>query len=366
MAKAAPLHPREAERLAALDSYEILDTGPSEGFDRLTRLASALIGTPIATVALIDGQRQWFKSKVGVDGSETPREDAFCAHAILGDEVMVVEDASLDARFADNPLVTGDPNIRFYAGAPLVTKEGLPLGTLCVIDSIARTLTPHNRRVLQDLAAMAADEMELHKNLRLLHARKRELEKSQEGLRAANRKLESMAATDGLTGIANRRAFDAACARELRRAARKRTPVSLLLLDADNFKKYNDRYGHQAGDAVLQAVAGALRQAEKRPADLSARYGGEEFAVLLPDTDARGALRVGESVRMAIAALGIAHEANPAGVVTVSVGIATLVPKPGETQLALTQPADAALYRAKELGRNRCVAAQSPHASQAA
>src|SRR6185436_13508013 len=192
---------------------------------------------------------------------ETPREDAFCAHAILGNDVMVVEDASKDKRFFDNPLVVGDPNIRFYAGAPLVTREGMELGTLCVIDSQPRKLAPEQKRLLKDLAAMAVDEMELHKNLKQLHKRQAELEKMQDGLRVANRKLESLAATDSLTGIANRRALDMALVREVRRGARKRSPVSFLLIDADHFKKYNDLYGHQAGDACLQTIGEVLRDA---------------------------------------------------------------------------------------------------------
>jgi diguanylate cyclase (GGDEF)-like protein len=350
MAKPAALPANEKERLAALDSYEILDTGADAGFDRLTRLASALLDAPIAAVTLVDEQRQWFKSRVGLDVCGGPRGHAFCAHAILGDDVMVVEDATKDDRFRDNPLVTGDPNIRFYAGAPLINRDGFELGTLCVIDTIPRQLSPANRRVLKDLAAMAVDEMELHKSLKRMHASRLALQK-------ANRQLETMAATDALTGIANRRAFDAATARELRRAARERSPVSLLLFDADNFKKYNDRYGHQAGDAVLKAIAAALHDAEQRPADLAARYGGEEFAMLLPDTDAGGAMIVAEGVRAAIMAAGIEHGGNRHGVVTVSVGVATIVPGAKATQLDLTKPADAALYRAKEQGRNAAVAA---------
>jgi len=364
---AAPRHPKEAMRMAALKSYEILDTPPAAGFDRLTRLASALIGAPIATVTLIDAQRQWFKSKVGTKDSETPREHAFCAHAILGNDVMVVEDATKDARFADNPLVTGDPNIRFYAGAPLMSKDGLGLGTLCVIDAKPRTLAPEHRRILKDLAAMAADELELHKSLRQLHKRKLELDRANDGLRTANRKLESLATTDGLTGVANRRALDAAMARELRRAARRRASVSLLLIDADNFKAYNDRYGHQAGDTVLRAIGGVLRAVLHRPADLAARYGGEEFAILLPETDALGALQVAEIVREEIEALKIDHAGNPHGVVTVSIGVCAIVPEIGDDPAALAIPADRALYRAKEQGRNQvCAAEQTALTARAA
>jgi len=348
--KSAPFHPEEEERLALLKSYDLLDTEPDEKFDRLTRLAAHLTESPIATVALVDSDRQWFKSKVGLDGDGGPRETAFCAHTILDDKVMVVEDTNRDERFADNPLVTGDPHIRFYAGAPLVTKKGLPLGTLCVIDRKPRVFSPEQRRVLQDLANMVVDEMELHRNLKLLS-------QAHGDLRAANKKLEVMAATDGLTGLANRRAFDEAIAHELRRGARKRWPVSLLLIDVDHFKKYNDRYGHGAGDQCLKALAKVLGRAMRRPGDLAARYGGEEFAILLPDTDRDGAMLIAETVRETIWALSLDHAASSLGRVTVSIGTATLVAGEAAQQSALVEPADEALYAAKARGRNICCSA---------
>src|SRR5690606_36033296 len=123
----------EEARLVALRSFDILDSAPDQGFDDLVAIAAAVCAVPMATVSLIDGERQWFKSRVGIDAGETTRDDAFCAHAILDPEtVMVVDDAKLDARFSNNPMVTGSPNVRFYAGAPLVTAEGFPLGALCV------------------------------------------------------------------------------------------------------------------------------------------------------------------------------------------------------------------------------------------
>lgn len=126
----APPPRNEAARLAYLRSLQVLDTEPEEACDDLVRIAAEVCGTPIALISLIDEARQWFKSKIGIDAKETEREIAFCSHTILQHDVMVVEDATADPRFADNPLVTGDPHIRFYAGAPLETEHGLRLGTL--------------------------------------------------------------------------------------------------------------------------------------------------------------------------------------------------------------------------------------------
>lgn len=153
----------EELRLSALKRYEILDTPPEAAFDRLARLASLALGTPIALVSLIDRDRQWFKARVGLDVCETPRDQAFCTHAIRDKrEPLVVLDAARDERFRDNPLVTGRPGIRFYVGAPIVTRDGHALGTVCAIDHEPREhVAPGDLETLQTLAAIAADELEL-------------------------------------------------------------------------------------------------------------------------------------------------------------------------------------------------------------
>lgn len=170
----APIPSDEIERLAALRHYEILDTDPEEAFDDLTHLASFICGAPISLVSLIDEDRQWFKSKVGIEGEEAPRELAFCAHAIMGREILEVPNASLDERFAANPLVTGEMGIRFYAGSPLVNEAGLALGTLCVIDRVPRELSEEQRAALAVLSRQVMAQIELRRKLSDLRAAMRE------------------------------------------------------------------------------------------------------------------------------------------------------------------------------------------------
>ena len=319
---------REERRLAALHSYDILDTPPEPQFDRIARIAAELLQMPISLITLIDSSRQWFKAKHGLDTIESPRSAAFCNHAIEGHDVMVVENALNDQRFADNPFVTAAPNIRFYAGAPLRNKQGYNLGTLCVIDQKPRNLSEQQQHILEDLAAIVVDELELHH---------------------ANIELQRLATTDTLTGVNNRRQFLRLAETEGRRAARYQQPLSVLMVDIDHFKKVNDTHGHEAGDRALVAVAKAMRNA-LRPEAILGRLGGEEFAVLLPQADRQAAMIAAERLRQGVERLSVDID-HTVLQITVSIGVTEI--SSDQTFETALRHADEALYEAKKGGRNR-------------
>lgn len=205
-----------------------------------------------------------------------------------------------------------------------------------------------------ELLARVGSALRLKREIDRREDRERQLVETQAQLEEANRQLSQLSLTDGLTGVANRRHFDRALLAEWDRAARDREPVTLLMIDIDHFKRYNDTFGHQSGDRCLQRIAATIAQAAMRPGDLLARYGGEEFAIILPRTDARGGQFVAERLRAAIAELAIPHSNSPvAPTVTLSIGVATTIPNLRADEATLLASADRALYEAKEQGRNR-------------
>jgi GAF domain-containing protein len=190
---AAPSATTEAARIAALNGYAILDSEPEEAFDDLVLLAAHICRTPMAMLSLVDDHRQWFKSKVGVKVQETPKDISICAHAIEQHDLYIIPDTCKDPQFRENPLVVGEPRIRFYAGAPLVNEDGFALGTLCVVDREPRQLDDEQKEALNALSRLALRQMELRKNLQLLkdalndrtkkeHAREMEIKRLEEKL----------------------------------------------------------------------------------------------------------------------------------------------------------------------------------------
>jgi len=315
----------EPGRIAALQRYEILDT-PTEGaFDKVTNLVRTLFSVPISAVSLIDTNRQWLKSHPGLDVSETPRDLAFCDHAIRQDDPLIIPDAQDDPRFRDNPLVTGDPGIRSYAGVPLRTPDGYNIGSLCAIDTRARDFPPEQMEIMKGLAAIVVEQMELR----------------------------MLAERDHLSGAMTRRAFVAEIDKRIALFVRHQRPAALVLLDIDHFKRINDSHGHPVGDRVIEAVARCCADLS-RPSDSLGRIGGEEFGLLLPETSETEALAAARRFCAAIEALDILHD--PPLRVTASFGVAAIGAGRMTSQDWLTA-ADAALYEAKRSGRNRAVLA---------
>ena len=185
----SPKPKNEKQRLKVLWQYDVLDTVPEEIFDELADLAAHICEAPIALISLIDEDRQWFKSKIGMTISETSRDISFCAHAILNNDLLIVPDATQDERFKNNPLVTSDPRIRFYAGAPLVTPDGHALGTLCVMDNVPRTLRSEQQQALLVLARHVMTQLELRRHARELAAAREHTHQTQAELRRAQAEI---------------------------------------------------------------------------------------------------------------------------------------------------------------------------------
>jgi diguanylate cyclase (GGDEF)-like protein len=322
----APMPPDEDRRLAALHALHLLETDREERFDRITRLAQRVFGTPMATFTLVDSDRQWFKSDIGMPGKESPRDHSFCAHAILDPETMVVEDARYDKRFHDNPLVTGDPKIRFYAGHPIAGPTGEAVGTLCVMDSAPRALDDFDAEALREMAAMVEAEVASL----------------------------SLAIGDELTGLSNRRGFEMLGERLIAAAQRLRLPVSAIYADLDNMKPINDTYGHEAGDRAIAAAAAVL-SGGLRTSDLIARLGGDEFCAVLVGAAA-------EAAPTLIARLeGALDRHNAASTepfhLSFSLGVAERPAHSEESLWDLVKRADEAMYETK---RAKKAAARNP------
>jgi diguanylate cyclase (GGDEF)-like protein len=309
--KPAPIPADEGPRLAELRSLHLLDTDAEERFDRVTRLAQRLFDVPIALVSLIDEDRQWFKSNQGLDATETPRDVSFCGHAIVDEGVMHIADATTDDRFSDNPLVQGEPRIRFYAGCPIAGPGGSKLGTLCIIDREPRALSEDDKDALRDLAEMVEREV------------------------AATH----LAATDALTGLSNRRGFDLLATKVLEISKRRGSPAVLLFIDVDGLKPINDSSGHEAGDELLRELARLLERVF-RASDVVARIGGDEFAVLLSATN--DLYEPVYRLRQAIDERNRAAPGTPA--LSASVGAVAFDPLHPEALEGLCKRADDAMY----------------------
>ncbi len=338
-----PLPSTEERRLGQLHELGLLELPNCEVFDNITQLAAEIAETPIALISLVEQDRQCFLSRTGIELNETSRSIAFCAHTIACGTTLEIDDAHLDPRFLDNPLVTGPLQARFYAGVPLTLTTGDALGTLCVLDSRPRQLSERQRRALKTLASSAVAEIELRR--RLL-----ELEREAERRRHAESHVLHLATRDPLTALPNRATFRDRLEQQVLLSRRHQKRFSVLFLDLDRFKPINDTLGHDAGDDALVSVAARLVGC-LRESDTVARLGGDEFAILLPDI-------AGPAEALQVAASVITTLEKPLQIqdhtlyVGGSVGVA-VYPDHGHTGEELLGHADLAMYEAKHAGGNQ-------------
>jgi diguanylate cyclase (GGDEF)-like protein len=311
--KVAPIPRDESTRIDTLRSLHILDTKPEERFDRITRLAKRLFGVPIALMSLVDTNRQWFKSRQGLAAEETHRDLSFCSHAILGDDILLIPNAALDERFADNPFVTGEPHVRFYAGCPLVVSNGSKLGTLCLVDMTEREFGEEDKALLRDLARMAEQE------LAAIH----------------------LATMDELTMVSNRRGFEALAQHAISLCTRLQLPATLLFFDLDEFKQINDKFGHAEGDRALVSFARLLLDVF-RESDVVGRLGGDEFVVMVAAGESETIARPLERLQTAVDQY---NQATQRGyTLAFSVGSAAFEPSGHSTVQDLLAAADKNMY----------------------
>jgi diguanylate cyclase (GGDEF)-like protein len=300
----------ELLRLRSLFALDLVDA-EGQRFDRIGRIAAQTFGVPIALVTVLDDDHQWFCAAVGTDLDGNARSESFCTRLIdLHESLLVVEDTDHDDRFADLPIVAGEPHIRFYAGAAVSTPDGQRIGTLCILDVEPHGFDASQRQTLRDLADLV--ESEVH-HLRL-------------------------AMTDDLTGLPNRRAFMAAARRYLAMGERRGEPVTLVFGDVDGLKSVNDEFGHGAGDELLCRAADVM-SAAVRPIDLVARIGGDEFALVMYGMGDEEAATALERIRDLVVA---SNDSVVGPALAMSFGLATSTS--GRSLEELVDRADDAMY----------------------
>ncbi len=330
----------EKQRQNAIDALNIIYSPAENRFDRITKLAKNIFNVPIALVSLVSREKQWFKSSQGLTASETSREISFCGHAILKNETFIIPNALEEAEFSDNPLVTDQPYIRFYAGHP-IQFDGHNIGTLCIIDRIPRNLTPAEIETLQSLAHWVENEL---KTTALSHAQNLSLKEKEEASR------ESM--VDPLTKTWNRTGIEAVCQKEFSQTQNENTSCFFMLIGVDFFSEINDLYGHIYGDTVLKEIAQCIRSS-CRSDDVIGRYEGDEFIVFSRDCSEETGINLAKEILFRINSEDIVN-AEARFSRSVSIGATSALVSKNLHLDHLIDLSDKALREAKISGRN-CV-----------
>ena len=313
----------EEGRLAALRRYDLAETTGTGLARGIVELVQEVLEVPAAAISLLDAEQEWLRSVSGVAVDTVRREDGFCDETIRQYGAMSVPDALDDWRFAASPLVTGGPRFRSYLGAPLTTPDGYNIGAVCAFDTRPREFTDRERRIIEKLGRLVVEQLELRQ----------------------------VARQDAMTGALTRGGFFAEVEKEFQRSIRYDRPSALVMIDVDNFRAINDRYGHAAGDAVLVSIAAACMGTMRR-SDLFGRVGGEEFGLLLQATGPEEATEAAERIRRIIEGTIVEAGGDAQIKATVSLGVAP-VPASSEGAATWLAEADIALYEAKQFGRNR-------------
>lgn len=341
-----PIPENEAERLDALRGLAILDTFPEDEYDRITRLARIVFKARMAAVSFVDEDRQWFKSAAGVNLESTPRDHSFCTHAILGDKPLIVLDATKDERFADNPLVTGDFNVRFYAGVPLVSHSGARVGALCIIDTEARTSwSAVESGLLRDLAGMVSNELKARQT-RIEHHR------VMQELRALRSQASLDGMVDALTGVPDRRALGTIIAHVKSAADTADRLVALLCVDMQAISQVNEKFGEAAGNQVLRTMTQRFRSLF-RTNDFILRIAGDQFLIVLQGLELMSNVELPARKLLSSNVEPIPIEGGTELLVPISVG-AIFYPHCGSTPLELVNNARNAVRAARNAGGNCC------------
>ncbi len=360
--KCPPPLPSETERLRALSEYGLDARRALPSLDPVVRIASRMFNMPVSAINMIGSDHVFFAASTGFEETDMRRDVSFCAHAVLQDDVMVVPDARLDDRFHDNPLVCGAASIRFYAGVPLNSPEGHPLGALCVIDTEPHSdFSDEDKDRLRELARMASDRLELRRvEVNAERARKiSDLASVERQTHLAARRAgadsspmrhdedaRKFTGFDPLTGLANRGVFY----RRVEEVLARPSPAAILMLDLDGFKDINDTLGHAIGDAILRELAARLERTAD-PCDTVARLGSDEFAIL--QQDAGDLTQATELAQLALARIAEPfHIGGQELRLTASCGVA-IAPLHAHEALELVGNADLALVKAKAVGRGR-------------
>lgn len=337
----APTLACDSKRTEALRKLQLLDSPIEERFDRITRMGRKILDVPIVAFTLVDETRQTFKSVQGLQAGDVDRSVSICGHAIAGDDIFVVPDTLSDERFYDNPIVTGNPSIGFYAGCPVRSPEGEKIGMLCIMDHTAREITQDQIQGIRDIVATV--EAELRSTL---------MSKAHVQLLQDLNSAERLALIDPLTRIWNRNGIVELIKKEWDNALEQDQSIGIIMADIDHFKKINDTYGHPVGDEVIKHVAETMVTCVGGNGYVG-RVGGEEFLIIVSENpNGEPLLSVAERIHSLLASSPV-HTKSGHLDITLSFGAVVSHPNPSQSHEEYISSADKALYRAKANGRNR-------------